>query len=106
MGHDGQRSEGERRVRRLVHDDVVRDLVDERLAPAGGGESGPRSHARTFTRPPPAPPPPPLPTKPFRTASEAASAAFSAACTRDRPFARLAARVAEWVQPAPCVAAT
>ena len=30
--HHRQRAERERRVRRLVHDDVVRDLVDERLA--------------------------------------------------------------------------
>ena len=81
--HHGQRAEGERRVRRLVHDDVVRDLVDERLALADRGEVGSGSHARTFTGPSPAP----ISTSPFRTASDATRAAPRAASSRDRPFA-------------------
>ena len=41
--HHRQRAERERRIRRLVHDDVVRDLVDERLALA-------QSHAASNRR--------------------------------------------------------
>ena len=50
--HHGQRAEGERRVRRLVHDDVVRDLVDERLALADRrARSALGSHVEDVHRP-------------------------------------------------------
>ena len=69
----GQRAERERRVRRLVHDDVVRDLVDERLLARGSGASvAPRATVtahlprwKTSTGPSPAP----ISVRPFLTAS-------------------------------------
>ena len=57
---------------------------------------------RTSTGPSPAP----ISTRPFATARDAASAAPRAASSRVRPRASSAASVAEWVQPAPWVAAT
>jgi hypothetical protein len=48
--HHRQRAERERCVRRLVHDHVVRDLVDERLALADRGEIGAGVHRRTGCR--------------------------------------------------------
>ena len=54
--HHRQRAERERRVRRLVHDDVVRDLVDERPALAdhaqrGAGRDGHRAtHSQDVDR--------------------------------------------------------
>ena len=58
--------------------------------------------ARTSTGPDPAP----RPASPCRTASEAIAAAPRAASSRLSPCARSAARLAEWVQPAPCVASS
>ena len=46
--HHRQRAERERRVRRLVHDDVVRDLVDERLALAHRARASRRASSRSF----------------------------------------------------------
>ena len=104
--HHRQRAERERRVGGLVHDDVVRDLVDERLALADQRRGRRRrsrrpSQARTSTGPSPAP----ISGDPCATAREAASAAPRAACSRDSPRASSAASVAECVQPAPWVAA-
>ena len=73
--HHGQRAECERRVRRLVHDDVVRDLVDEGLALAQHAQAlfrerrsrGP-FRSRTSTGPSPAR----ISTRPCATAAEAA----------------------------------
>ena len=58
--HHGQRPERERRVRRLVHHHVVRDLVDERLALPHAAPTTPGAHAAPFrlrmsTGPSPAP---------------------------------------------------
>ena len=109
MGHDGQRPEREDRVRRLVHHDVVGDVVDERLALANHtqGRAGVNRHALPFTlRTSTGPSPAPISTRPWRTADEAASDAPRAASSRESPRASSAARVAECVQPAPCVAAT
>src|SRR5262249_40489886 len=52
------------------------------------------------------PSPAPRSERPFRTASAATAAARRAASSRSSPRASIAVRVAEWVQPAPCVAAT
>ena len=69
--HHRQRAERERRVRRLVHDDVVRDLVDERLrARARRRRESPGAHARPFTlRMSTGPSPAPSSASPCRTAS-------------------------------------
>ena len=104
--HHRQRAERKRRVRGLVHDDVVRDLVDERLALAQRGASPASSSRALMPRTSTGPSPAPISTSPFRTASEATRAAPRAASSRDSPFASSAASVAEWVQPAPWVAAT
>ncbi len=107
--HHGQRSEREDRVRRLVHHDVVRDVVDERPALADDAKCGAwiDGHARPFTlRTSTGPSPAPISTRPFWTAAEAASDAPRAASSSESPRARSAARVAECVQPAPCVART
>ncbi len=105
--HHGQRAERKRRVRRLVHDDVVRDLVDERLARAQLAQCASRCNAhaaplrsKTSTGPSPAP----ISASPCRTAPEATRAASRAASSRSIPFARPAASVAECVHPAPWVA--
>src|SRR5207244_13377442 len=100
--HHGQRPEGERGVGGLVHDDVVRDLVDERLALPDVSEGRYGIHARTFTGPSPCP----ISTSPFLTARDAAADAPRAAFASDSPWASSAASVAECVQPAPCVAGT
>ena len=106
--HHRQRAERERRVRRLVHDDVVRDLVDERLALAQARRAtlpafiAAPFRLKTSTGPSPAP----SSARPWATAAEAAAAAPRAACSSGSPRASKAASVAEWVQPAPCVAAT
>ena len=108
--HHRQRAEREDRVRGLVHDDVVGDVVDERLALADRQPSvAPGSMlmplpftSRTSTGPSPAP----ISTRPLRTAAEAAAAAPRAASSSESPRASSAASVAECVQPAPCVAGT
>ena len=105
--HHRQRAERERRVGRLVHDDVVRDLVDERPALAQPRAAirpaftQLRSHVEDVDR---ARRPRRAPARPCRTASEAARAAPRAASSSERPRASSAASVAECVQPAPCVA--
>ena len=107
--HHRQRAEREDRVRRLVHHDVVRDVVDERLSLADAGEGGAwvDGHSLPFTlRTSTGPSPAPISTRPCRTAAEAASDAPRAASSRESPRASRAARVAECVQPAPCVAGT
>ena len=58
------------------------------------------SQVETSTGPSPAP----ISVRPFLTASEATFAAARAARTGRSPLASSAASVAEWVQPAPCVA--
>src|SRR3954449_6124908 len=106
--HHRQPTEREGRVRRLVHDDVVRDLVDERLALTQlpqrrpGGDRHRRASPRTSTGPSPSP----ISASPWATARDAASAAPRAASPSESPRARSAASVAEWVQPAPWVAET
>src|SRR5262249_38536780 len=107
--HHRQRADGECRIGGLVHDDVVRDLVDERLRAAELAEGRARRcghclllRSRTSTGPSPAP----ISTSPLATAVEATAAALRAASSRSSPRARRAAGVAEWVQPAPGVAAT
>ena len=107
MRHDRQRADGERRVRRLVHDDVVRDLVDQRLALAEVAKRGARRVAHrplrrwnTSTGPSPAP----SSASPCATASLAVAAATIAAASTSSPRASSAVTVAECVQPEPCVA--
>ena len=94
--HHGQRAERERRVRGLVHDDVVRDLVDERPAlaqraaasrPGRDVTRAPRT-SRTSTGPSPAP----SSTSPWRTASDAARAAPRRRLHERRRRARAARR--------------
>src|SRR5204863_989258 len=93
---------------RLVHYDVVRDLVDERLAltQLAQGRRRRKAHRGTTPRTSTGPSPPPSSTRPCATAREAASAAPRAAPASESPRASSAASVAEWVQPAPWVAAT
>ena len=105
--HHRQRAERERRIRRLVHDDVVRDLVDERLLLAHRAQRRSGGDHRLLTpRTSTGPSPAPISTSPCATAREAAAAAPRAASARLSPRASSAASVAECVQPAPCVAAT
>ena len=104
--HHRQRAERERRVRGLVHDHVVRDLVDERLALTDRGEVGAGRLTRRLAGRRPGRRPAPISGSPCATAREAASAAPRAACSSDSPRASSAASVAECVQPAPCVART
>src|SRR3954470_138902 len=105
--HHRQRTERESRVGGLVHDDVVRDLVDERLPLAqltqrgAGGNAHLAATPRTST----GPSPPPISASPCATARDAVAAAPRAASVSESPRARSAASVAEWVQPEPCVAA-
>ena len=82
MRHDRQRTDRERRVRRLVHDDVVRDLVDQRLPlaqvaqrRAGRVAHRPSCRWKTSTGPSPAP----RSASPCATASLAVAAATIAA---------------------------
>ena len=72
-----QRADRERRVRRLVHDDVVRDLVDQRLRSAARAAS---RRASRSSRPPrwktsTGPSPAPSSASPCSTASDAVAAA-------------------------------
>ena len=105
--HHRQCAERQRRVRRLVHDDVVRDLVYERLLLAQRAQRRSRRAHRVFTpNTSTGPSPEPISVSPCATARDAAAAAPRAASARLSPRASRAVSVAECVQPAPCVAAT
>src|SRR5207253_1132879 len=106
VGHHRQRAERERRIRGLVHDDVVRDLVNERLSLAHRAQRGTGRDQLLTPRTSTGPSPEPISTRPCATAREAASAAPRAASPRLALRASSAASVAECVHPAPCVAAT
>ena len=108
MRHHRQRAERERRVRRLVHDDVVRDLVDERLAARASRAASLRQRSSCCV-------PPGRRRGLLRNRARRAPARPRATRLRRRrarrrarlsPRASSAASVAECVQPAPCVAAT
>ena len=105
--HHGQRAEREGGVRRLVHDDVVGDLMHERLALAERAQRLACAHAdarqvEDVDRP-------------VALADLGETVRDGGRCARLRrraprpraaaPRASSAASVAEWVQPAPCVAA-
>ncbi len=75
MRHHGQRAERERRVRGLVHDDVVRDLVDERLALAHRAQRRAGRDHRFSLRMSTGPSPAPISARPCSTARDAAAAA-------------------------------
>src|SRR5207247_7570212 len=86
--HHGQRPERERRVRGLVHHDVVGDLVDERLALAQLAQRLTRcdGHAAPFSwKTSTGPSPRPSPAWALRKAAGATPAAPRAAPSRARP---------------------